>query len=149
MTTHLYQGGTNLAECLIFGQIAGKNASVPKPELPAYVLNEKVASTPASLGEITDVIEPKEYETKENEYIGVGTGMGGDVVIKVTMNGDKIENVEILEHNETEGISAPAIETLPQAIIDNNGTDGVDTVSKATITSKAIIQAVNDALSKK
>ncbi|GAA6427564.1 FAD-binding protein [Dielma fastidiosa] len=149
MTTHLYQGGTNLAECLIFGQIAGKNASVPKPELPAYVLNEKVASTPASLGEITDVIEPKEYETKENEYIGVGTGMGGDVVIKVTMNGDKIENVEILEHNETEGISDPAIETLPQAIVDNNGTDGVDTVSKATITSKAIIQAVNDALSKK
>ena len=73
--------------------------------------------------------------------------MGGDVVVRVTMDGDKIANVEIMKQAETAGTADPALETIPQAIVDANSTD-VDTVSGATVTSKAIIEAVNDALSK-
>ena len=81
----------------------------------------------------------------ENEYIGVGKGFGGDVKVKVTMDGDKIAKIEVLEHGETAGISDPAFDKLPQAIIDANSTE-VDAISNATFTSKGLIEAVNNAL---
>ncbi len=146
ITAEMYQGGTNLAECVIFGQIAGKNAAKEKDALPAYTLDAKVESTPTKLGEVTDVAAA-EFETADNQYLGTGAGMGGDVVVRVTMDGDKIANVEIMKQAETAGTADPALETIPQAIVDANSTD-VDTVSGATVTSKAIIEAVNDALSK-
>ena len=81
-----------------------------------------------------------------NEYIGVGTSeIGGEVKVKVTMDGDKIAKIEVLSHNETAGISDSAFNTLPDAIIAANSTQ-VDTVSGATKTSEALIAAVNDAL---
>ena len=145
ITSEHYQGGTNLAECIIFGQIAGKNAAAAKEALPEYTLAPQVESTPTKLGEVTDLNKETNYETAANEYIGEGTGMGGKLVVKVTMDGDKIANVEILEHSESETISDPAIEQLPKAIMEANGTE-VDTISGATVTSKAIIEAVNQAL---
>jgi len=72
--------------------------------------------------------------------------MGGDLYVKVTMEGDKIANVEVVEHKETEGISEPAIEQVPKAIVAAGSTE-VDGVSGATVTSDAIKEAVGDALS--
>ena len=83
----------------------------------------------------------------DGEYEGVGTGMGGDVKVKVTVADGKIASVEVLEHAETEGVCEPAIEGVPAAIEAANSTE-VDTVSGATVTSNAIIEAVNNALSK-
>lgn len=82
-----------------------------------------------------------------NEYIGVGKSeIGGEVKVKVTMDGDKIAKIEVLSHNETAGISDPAFASIPAAIIAANSTE-VDAVSGATKTSEALIAAVNDALS--
>ena len=82
----------------------------------------------------------------ENEYIGVGVSeIGGEVKVKVTMDGDKIAKIEVLSHNEPAGISDSAFNTLPDAIIAANSTQ-VDVVSGATKTSEALIAAVNDAL---
>ncbi len=55
MTACMYQGGTNVASCFIFGEIAGKNAAAPKDELPVYTAAPKVESTPAGLGDETDL----------------------------------------------------------------------------------------------
>lgn len=90
---------------------------------------------------------PVEETLAANEYIGEADGFGGPVKVKVTMDGDKIANVEVLSHNETAGISNPAFETIPKAIIDAQSTE-VDVASSATLSSKAIMEAVNDALSK-
>ena len=149
ITSEMYQGGTNLAECIIFGQIAGENAAKAKEELPAYTLAPKVESTPTHLGDVTDLNKNVEVETAENEFVGSAEGMGGTLTVKVTMDGDKIANVEIVSQTESEGIADPALEQIPAAIVENNGTEGVETVSGATITSKAIIAAVEDALSKR
>ncbi len=90
---------------------------------------------------------PAEEALAANEYIGVGVSeIGGEVKVKVTMDGDKIAKIEVLSHNETAGISDPAFKTLPDAIIAANSTE-VDVVSGATKTSNALIAAVNDALS--
>lgn len=90
---------------------------------------------------------PAEAALAANEYIGVGTSeIGGEVKVKVTMDGDKIAKIEVLSHNETAGISDPAFAAIPDAIIAANSTE-VDVVSGATKTSEALIAAVNDALS--
>ena len=81
-----------------------------------------------------------------NEYIGVGKGFHGDVKVKVTMDGDKIAKIEVLEHGDTPGICDMAFNTLPDAIIAANGTAGVDTVANATYSSQGLIEAVNNAL---
>ena len=91
---------------------------------------------------------PADEGQAANEYIGVGISeIGGEVKVKVTMDGDKIAKIDVLSHNETAGISDPAFKTLPDAIIAANSTQ-VDAVTGATKTSEALIAAVNDALSK-
>ena len=76
---------------------------------------------------------------------GVAKGFGGNVTVNVTKQGDKIIAVDITEQNESEGIATPALEQIPAAIVKANTTE-VDTVSGATVTSNAIINAVNNAL---
>ena len=142
-----YQAGGNLAECFIFGQIAGKNAAAPKnDELP--VLTAVSGSMKYVPGAASDVDkDASEINVGANEYVGVShSGMGGDVTVKITMSDDKLAKVEVVSHNETPGISDPAIEQLPAAIVEANSTD-VDSVSGASVTSKAIKEAVQEALS--
>ena len=64
----------------------------------------------------------------------------------VTVEGGKVASVTVGENSETQGIGSKAVEQLPEAIVAANGTAGVDGVSGATITSKAIFSAVEDAM---
>ncbi len=90
---------------------------------------------------------PADETLGPNEYIGVGVSeIGGEIKVKVTMDGDRIAKIEVLSHNETPGISDPAFSTIPDAIIAANSTE-IDSVSGATKTSAALLAAVNDALS--
>ena len=66
--------------------------------------------------------------------------------VTVTVEGGVITAVEVGDNSETDGIGTKAIAEIPGAIIAANGTEGVDTVSGATITSKAIKDAVDAAL---
>lgn len=85
-------------------------------------------------------------EYADGSYTGVGAGMGGDVNVSVTVEGGKIVSVVVGEHNETPGISDPAIEQIPAAIVEAQSAD-VEAVSGATVTSNAIKEAVKAALS--
>ena len=83
---------------------------------------------------------------KDGEYKASSKGIGGDVPVTVTIKDGKIAKVEVGENSETEGIGSKAIEQLPDAIVKANGTEGVDAVSGASVTSKAIFDAVNDCM---
>lgn len=76
---------------------------------------------------------------------GVGKGFGGEVKVTVTKEGDKITEVVVDGPNETNGIGTLAIDQLPEKIVEANSTE-VDVIAGATVTSKAIIYAVNNAL---
>ena len=76
---------------------------------------------------------------------GSAEGFGGEVTVTLTMDGDKIVNVEIVGDGETPGVGTPAIEQLPEKIIAANSAD-VDVIAGSTVTSKAIIEAVKNAL---
>lgn len=78
-------------------------------------------------------------------YEGTARGMGGDVVVNVTIAGNAIINVTVIQQNETAGIADPALEQIPAKIVEANST-GVDIVTGCTVTSNAIIEAVKAAL---
>lgn len=78
-------------------------------------------------------------------YEGTANGFGGALTVDVTLSSDFIESVEVAEQAETVGIGDKAIEMLPDAIVAAQSTQ-VDTVTGATVTSQAIIDATNAAL---
>ncbi|MDO4521613.1 MAG: FAD-dependent oxidoreductase [Eubacteriales bacterium] len=77
-------------------------------------------------------------------YTGVGEGYNGPVSIVVTFTDSAIENIEVIESNETAHVGTPAFDIMFEDMIEANGS-GVDSVSGATFTSRAVKAAVNDA----
>ena len=84
---------------------------------------------------------------KDGEYTAEGKGIGGKVPVTVTVKDGKVSEVKVGDNSETQGIGSKAIEQLPAKIVEANGLEGVDAVSGATVTSKAIFTAVEDCLS--
>jgi succinate dehydrogenase/fumarate reductase flavoprotein subunit len=135
----IYNGGGNLSECLFSGRTAGTNAAAPKRDVPA---GNVLRGSPVDFRSA-----PFNPTLGPNEYLGVGTGMGTEIYLKIKYEGGKITAINFLKINETVGVSDRAITNLPKAIIAAQSTN-VDSVSGATATSKGIKDAVNDALSK-
>ena len=82
-------------------------------------------------------------------YTGSGDSMiggAGSIKVEVTLgDGDEILSVTITDTNETPGIADAAIDATPKAIVAQQSI-AVDAVSGATMTSDAIVAAVEDAL---
>lgn len=94
------------------------------------------------------VIDSKEEEKtlKDGVYEGVGQGFGGEVTLKVTIKDGKIADIEVISHNETPDYFEKALVMLEE--MKKNSSYKVDTISGATISSRALKTAVKDALSK-
>ena len=82
----------------------------------------------------------------DGTYTASGKGIGGEVPVTVTVKDGMIASVEVGPNSETRGIGSRAIEQLPAKIVEANGLEGVDAVSGATVTSKAIFSAVYECL---
>ena len=82
---------------------------------------------------------------KDGSYTQTVTGYGGEFKITVVLKEDKIQEIQILDNNETKGVGTLAFEYVVEQILDKQTTD-VDGVSGATLTSNAIKSAVNSAL---
>ena len=82
----------------------------------------------------------------DGTYTASGKGYDGEVPVTVTIEGGKIASVTVGYNYATSGISLMAINQLPAKIVAAGGTGGVDAVSGATVTSKAIFIAVEDCL---
>lgn len=80
---------------------------------------------------------------KAGTYTASANGKNGEVKVEATFTGDKIQAVKILEHKETAGIADAPVKSIPEKIVSNQSL-AIDTVSGATITSQAILTAVED-----
>lgn len=89
--------------------------------------------------------EGQEAMFKPDTYVGTADGHNGEIKVEVTVDENSIKSIEVIEHNESPGISDPAIERIPKAIVEDQSL-AVDAISGATVTSDAIIAAVTDAL---
>lgn len=152
INTNEYQGGQNLAECLIFGKIAGENAAVPKAtsQLATPLADNEPEESKNETGLSSDTKEnTAQFTTANNQYLGTSnSGMGGEIVVRVTVDDNKnIQNVEILQQSESDGIASDALSQLPKNIVKEN-TYNVDSISGASASSRAIKEAVKNALSK-
>ncbi|WP_025023482.1 FAD-binding protein [Companilactobacillus nodensis] len=143
-----YNGGSNLAEDLIIGKIAGDNAAKGvTADLTGYDAETSASihnNGTAGLG--SDIVE-ENFEAGPNQYIGKSTaGMGNEIVVRVTVDeNNDIKNVEVLKQSESDDYGKQAVEQLPKDIVAKNSVD-VDAISGASASSRAIKEAVSDAL---
>lgn len=143
-----YQGSCNLGGGMIFGRISGRNAAAEKTDnLQESVLNGKSPFVPSTLAVFGEDVDLTQYEVAEGELLGAAEGKKGPIVVKVVCDGAAVVSVKVLEQNETPSIAGDAIATMPTRIVEAGSVD-VDVVSGATITSKAILAAVEDAMGK-
>lgn len=76
-------------------------------------------------------------------YEASAEGYGGTLTIETTFTDDEIENIEVVEMNETTGIGDVAIENLTSEVLDNQSLS-IEAVSGATLSSDAFIEALED-----
>lgn len=83
-----------------------------------------------------------------NQYLGrSNAGVGNEVVVRITVDDDKkLKDIEILKQSET-GIGVQAIESMPKEMISKNIYE-VGSISGASATSRALKEAVKDAMNK-
>ena len=72
-------------------------------------------------------------------------GFGGDCTVTLTVSENEITDVQIDGSGETENIGSFAVTLLQKSILENQTTK-VDAISGATVTSNAILNAANQAL---
>ena len=79
--------------------------------------------------------------------IGVGTGNHGTVEVKVTFDNNKIQAIDILKSHENKILAGKVFADMKNAMIEHNSVD-VDGISGATVSSKALREAVKEAAKK-
>ncbi|MCL2399072.1 MAG: flavocytochrome c [Defluviitaleaceae bacterium] len=135
-------GGNAVSDIIVFGRIAGVNAAdfvrgttgFTARTIAAEAQGQQGGPAAGVSGNFTDGV-----------FVGVGQGYAGEIWVSVTVENGNIVSITLDEHNETIMIYNAAEEGVVNAIINTQSTN-VDTVSGATVTSYAIIEAVEDAL---
>ena len=109
-------------------------------------VNNNASNSGNSNSTNNDVVE-NTSKYKDGTYSGSASGFAGTLQVNVQISNDIITSITVTSHNDTPGFADMAIEEIPSKIIAIQSTS-VDVVSGATYTSKGIINAVSDALSK-
>lgn len=78
-------------------------------------------------------------------YKGSALGNNGPIKVDVQLEGNKMTDVSVISHNESPGISDHAFKVIPELMVENQ-TYNVDAVTGATITTRGIKKAVENAL---
>lgn len=78
-------------------------------------------------------------------YTGTAQGFGGEVEVTVTLTEEAIESITAEGYGETPNLGSIAIEQLPETMVQEQVIE-VDSISGATVTSKAVIEAATAAL---
>lgn len=88
---------------------------------------------------------PKAAMYKDGTYNATAQGYGGEVKVSVTIQGGKINAIDVIGDSETQEVAKEALDTLPKSIVLANSTK-VDGIAGATVTSNAVKNAVDEAL---
>ncbi len=99
------------------------------------------AALAAARGEVN---EGAELTFTAGTYTGTAEGYNGPVSVEVTFSDTAVTDVKVTVSGETAHVGSPAFDIMIPDILAANGT-GVDAVSGATFSSRALKNAVNDA----
>ncbi len=118
------------------GCSAPANTQAPAETAPAPVETAPV-ETPA----------PAPAKLTPGTYEGEAQGMIAPLKVAVTVSEDAILSIEVLESKDTQGVGEYAYSNLPPRMVEAQ-TTGVDIISGATVSSRALQFACNNALEK-
>lgn len=99
----------------------------------------------ASLEEQIALEEENAMTYKDGTYNGSGIGYSGDIHISVTVSEGRITDITITETSDDKAYLEMAKRVIEE-VIAGQSTEGVDTVSGATFSSRGILDAIEDAL---
>ncbi len=105
-----------------------------------------VGAVRQAVEEATGYDPAAEIKLAENEYLGISNnGLGGRLMVKVTVEDGKIIAINVLEAHESEEIGVAALNTQIPKLVESNG-EAVDAITGATITCDALNEAVSEAM---
>ena len=96
---------------------------------------------------VVSCARPSGGRWKDGTYAGKADGVHGEIDLTVTVEKGKISRIDVTKQEEAAGVSEAAFAEVPRRIIEKQST-AVDAVSGASMTSKAIMAAAQDALAK-
>ena len=82
---------------------------------------------------------------RNGTFNATAEGYIGPITVAVTIARNRISRIEVTKHQETPAFAMMVFDTMIPAMVRANSAE-VDKVSGATVTSKALIEAVQDAL---
>lgn len=97
--------------------------------------------------DVTSVVALGEnQQLRDGTYTGVGTGYNGPIKVSVTISNGQIVDIAVVSHSDDRPFFSKATRLIPSLL----GSPGknVDAVGGATFSSRGIISAVNNAVSK-
>ena len=109
--------------------------------------DEQIAKLQASLDEDAANTGQSPNSYTDGTYEGEGTGFGGPIDVKVTIEKGQIKDVEIISAENEDGTYLETAKGIIPEILDAQ-TPEVDVLSGATFSSTGIKDAVADALQK-
>lgn len=87
----------------------------------------------------------KDSNPDKKTFVTTGDGFNGKIKLEVILEGEKIDDIKLVSHNDTSHIMSRTFEPLKKRILDAQSPI-VDSISGATYTSFGIKTAVNNAL---
>lgn len=121
------------------GAGTGETTAVPETTTAAPATEEAKTEAPTAEAETTEAeAGPVVYDAK-------GSGYGGELNLKVTIEGNVITELELGDHHETNVVMDRAFPIIRERILEANS-PVVDSVSAATFSSYAVKAAVADAM---
>lgn len=129
------------------GQLIGKSEAVIDAVSNATMTRNGIVEAVKNAlakarGEATTNTAPVSFTS--GEYTATADGYNGPVTVKVTFDKDKITALEVVSHTETAHVGDIAFEIMIPEMLEANGS-GVDAVSGATFSTRALRNAVNAA----
>ena len=92
-----------------------------------------------------NMIKVDQTEYIDGVYLNESYGYYSDILVKVTIRGQRIKDIEIISHEEPEILATIVFDRLPPQMIKYNSAQ-VDIIAGATYTSRSLINAVEKAL---
>ena len=85
------------------------------------------------------------HTVNDGSYTGIGTGYNGYITVSVSFRNGILTNVIVTDEQETDAVSDAPLNKIPESVI-NEQSLNVDVSTGATQTSKAVIEAIGNAI---
>ena len=85
------------------------------------------------------------HTVNDGTYTGIGTGYNGYITVSVSFRNGILTNVIVTDEQETDAVSDAPLNKIPESVI-NEQSLNVDVSTGATQTSKAVIEAIGNAI---